>query len=404
MYALCARSCLLQGNSVYFPLHTWLRMGNSLLTAGSVRRAQLRMGNSLLTAGSVRHARLRMDNSLLTAGSVRRARLRMGNSLLTAGSVRHAPEVELTFSFHCFVPPCLHQCLPTSTHLSYHVHTLLYHHLCVTMFTSLVHQVHTSVILHPLLYLTTSTSLSDLVHNFVLPYPTFGSPCPHLWLTASTSFSLKSWCHLQHSSDWNSQANIVRRKNPGSLQKFLICATKGENRERTDLSRKDLRNTRKWTTTSRGAWKRLKKNWIGEQCSEIEENLRKNNSKGAYQLVKDLTTLKQGKATTVQDRSGKCLTEKRQILNRWTEYCFELYNHKVNGDPSVLNCPQTDTEDDHPILRREVKAAVQSLKKGKAAGVDNIPAEVVQAGGEDVITTLTTICNKIWQTGEWPTP
>ena len=31
------------------------------------------------------------------------------------------------------------------------------------------------------------------------------------------------------------------------------------------------------------------------QCSEIEENLRKNNSKRAYQLVKDLTTVKQGK-------------------------------------------------------------------------------------------------------------
>ena len=50
------------------------------------------------------------------------------------------------------------------------------------------------------------------------------------------------------------------------------------------------------------------------------------------------------------------------------------------------------------------KAAVQSLKKGKSAGVDNIPAELVQAGGEDVITALTTICNKIWQTREWPTP
>ncbi len=60
--------------------------------------------------------------------------------------------------------------------------------------------------------------------------------------------------------------------------------------------------------------------------------------------------------------------------------------------------------DDHPILRREVEAAVQSLKKGKSAGVDNIPAELVKAGGEDVITVLTTICNKIWQTGEWPTP
>jgi len=47
-----------------------------------------------------------------------------------------------------------------------------------------------------------------------------------------------------------------------------------------------------------------KENWIGEQCCEIEENLRRNNSKRAYQLVKDLTTVKQGKATTVKDRSG----------------------------------------------------------------------------------------------------
>ena len=80
-----------------------------------------------------------------------------------------------------------------------------------------------------------------------------------------------------------------------------------------------------------------------------------------------------------------------------------MYNHKANGDPSVLNCPQTDTEDDHPILRNEVEAAVQPLKKGKSAGVDNIPAELVQADGEDVITTLTTICNRIWQMEEWPT-
>ena len=44
------------------------------------------------------------------------------------------------------------------------------------------------------------------------------------------------------------------------------------------------------------------------------------------------------------------------------------------------------------------------MKKGKSAGVDNIPAELVQEGGEDVITALTTTYNKIWQTGEWPTP
>ena len=127
--------------------------------------------------------------------------------------------------------------------------------------------------------------------------------------------------------------------------------------------RRELRNKRyepegsekyKEVNNIKRCMKKAEENWIGEECSEIEENLRKNNSKRAYQLVKDLTTVKQGKATTVQDRSGKCLTEERQILNRWTEYCTELYNHKANGDPSVLDCPQTDTEDDHSILRKYV--------------------------------------------------
>ena len=75
--------------------------------------------------------------------------------------------------------------------------------------------------------------------------------------------------------------------------------------------------------------------------------------------MKDWATVKQGKATIVQDRSGICLTEEREILYRWTEYCTELYNHKANGDPSLLDCPQTDTEDGHPILRKEVEAAGQ---------------------------------------------
>ena len=49
--------------------------------------------------------------------------------------------------------------------------------------------------------------------------------------------------------------------------------------------------------------------------------------------------------------------------------------HRVNGQKL-----ETDTED------------------------DNIPVELVQAGGEDVITALMAICNKIWQTEEWPAP
>ena len=148
--------------------------------------------------------------------------------------------------------------------------------------------------------------------------------------------------------------------------------------------------------------KMAKETWIQGQCQEVEACFRKNNSKKAYQLVKDLTTEKQGKSTTIQDKSGKCLSVENEILNRWTEYCSDLYNYETDRDPIILDCPQIPDEEHHPILREEVEAAVKALKMGKSVGVDNIPAELVQAGGEAMIDILTAICNKIWKTGEWP--
>ena len=151
--------------------------------------------------------------------------------------------------------------------------------------------------------------------------------------------------------------------------------------------------------------KMAKETWIQGQCQEVEACLRKNNGKKAYQLVKHLTTAteKQGKSTTIQDKSGKCLTEENEILNRWTEYCSDIYNYETDGDPTVLDCQRIPDEEHHPILREEVEAAVKALKMGKSSGVDNIPAELVQAVGEAMIDILTTVCSKIWKTGEWPT-
>ena len=56
--------------------------------------------------------------------------------------------------------------------------------------------------------------------------------------------------------------------------------------------------------------KKAKENWI-EQCSEIEENLRKNNSKRAYLLVKDLTTVE-------KRESYNCPRSFRKISQRRT--------------------------------------------------------------------------------------
>ena len=141
---------------------------------------------------------------------------------------------------------------------------------------------------------------------------------------------------------------------------------------------KTKKNTNEGAKRYREANQHVKKRaWIEEQCQGIEENLQKDNSKKAYQLVKELTSLKQGITSSIQDKAG---------------------------DPKVLDVSPPINNDSYPILREEADAAVKSMKKDKSAGADYIPSELVQAGGEAMIDMLLIICNKIWQTGEWPTP
>ena len=52
---------------------------------------------------------------------------------------------------------------------------------------------------------------------------------------------------------------------------------------------------------------------------------------------------------------------------------------------------------------KQVGSSVKARKLGKSAGVDNIPADLVQARREVIRYIRTSICNKIWKTGEWPT-
>ena len=91
-------------------------------------------------------------------------------------------------------------------------------------------------------------------------------------------------------------------------------------------------------------------------------------------------------------------------MGRWTQYCIELYNHKVDVETSNLDVPSnnSDEDDNNTILREEVEEAVKALKRGKSPGIDNIPGELVQAGGEDMITVLTISAIESGSQGKWP--
>ena len=90
-----------------------------------------------------------------------------------------------------------------------------------------------------------------------------------------------------------------QKKKPWVTAEILdLCDKKREMRKRFEPEGSE--KYKEVNNNIKRCMKKAKENWIGEQCGEIEENLRKNKSNRAYQLVKDLTTVKQGKVTTVQ--------------------------------------------------------------------------------------------------------
>ena len=148
------------------------------------------------------------------------------------------------------------------------------------------------------------------------------------------------------------------------------------------MKQKEQKNTRKQTGGIQKAVKKAKEYWIGAQCEEIETCLNKYNNKRAYQLVNDRTSEKQGRSSTIQYKSGRCLTEEKLTLSRWTEYCSEQYNFESCGKSQYWTAASPQKEDLQPILREVAEIAVASLKRGKFAGVDNIPAELLQDSRE----------------------
>ena len=114
-------------------------------------------------------------------------------------------------------------------------------------------------------------------------------------------------------------------------------------------------------------------------------------------------TSQQARTNAIDDKDGKLKIDGDEVLRRLTECSNELYNHKTHPDQSILLNNQTAvSEDSPPILKREVEAAIRSLKEGKSPGVDNIPGEILKHGGDVSVEALTALCQKIWENKKWP--
>ena len=138
--------------------------------------------------------------------------------------------------------------------------------------------------------------------------------------------------------------------------------------------------------------RRDKKDFLSDQCKEIEENNRMGKTRDFFKKIRATKGIFHAKMGSIKDRNGRDLTEAEDIKERWQEYTEELYKKDLHNPDNHYGAI-THLEPD--FLECEVKWALGSITTNKASGSDGIPVELFQILKDDAVKVLHSICQQI---------
>jgi hypothetical protein len=103
----------------------------------------------------------------------------------------------------------------------------------------------------------------------------------------------------------------------------------------------------------------------------------------------------------VKDKNDDLLTDSHNILNRWNNHFSQLLSvHRIS------DVTQTEIHTAEPLVPDpspfEVAIAIAKLKNYKSPDSDQIPAELIQAGGETLRSEIHKLINSLWNKVELP--
>ena len=149
--------------------------------------------------------------------------------------------------------------------------------------------------------------------------------------------------------------------------------------------------------------KKDKKNYVDSLAAQAEEAAGQGNLKDLYMITKKLANKFQQTEKPMRDKNGNQLTTTDEQLTRWAEHFRELLNRPSPETPPDIQPAEEDLDINcSRPSKSEIKKAIMSLKNGKAAGPDEIPAEAIKADMETATNMLYSVFTKIWEMEEIP--
>ena len=149
-----------------------------------------------------------------------------------------------------------------------------------------------------------------------------------------------------------------------------------------------------------------KNTWWSELSREIQLYADTGNYRKFYESLKAVYGPSHKTESPLRSLDGSTLlTDKSLILNRWAQHFEDLFSaDRTVCDETILSIPQCPEHSDldMPPTTEEIEKAINQLKSGKSAGIDDIPPELWKHGGSSLHSQLRELLISCWDSGKLP--
>jgi hypothetical protein len=137
-----------------------------------------------------------------------------------------------------------------------------------------------------------------------------------------------------------------------------------------------------------------------DKINEFESNSKSKNIRDLYRGINEFKKGYQPRNNLVEDERGDLAADPHKILNRWKNYFCQLLN--VQGPCAVRQTEMHTAEPFVPVpSASEVEVSIGKLKRYKSPGYQ-IPAKLIQAGGETLRSVIHKVIKLIWNKEDLP--
>ena len=148
--------------------------------------------------------------------------------------------------------------------------------------------------------------------------------------------------------------------------------------------------------------RRKKREALQKELREIEENRTQGRVRKQFRGIKSVRNGYEPRNELIRSKEGDIIVDKERIQARWIEQFKELFNRPPPHNPVGEVRMEFNGGDLEPLTRGEILRAIKWLKNHKAAGIDNISAELIKYGGQTLHERMIALLMDIWENETMP--